>query len=73
MIALLINALLVKADLIKNYYTATQEIVSIFCAVSKAYYRDKESPLDEHGHDYMNIVVHAYGADGSRARGGGEF
>jgi hypothetical protein len=30
-------------------------------------------PLDEHGHDYVNIVVHAYRADGSRARGGGEL
>jgi len=34
MVALLIKALLVKADLIKNYYTATQEIVNSFlCGV----------------------------------------
>ena len=30
-------------------------------------------PLYEHRHDYVNVIVHAYRADGSRARGGGEF
>jgi hypothetical protein len=25
------------------------------------------SPLNEHGHDYVNIIVHANRADGSRA------
>ncbi len=30
-------------------------------------------PLDKHGHDYVNIIVHAYRADGARARGGSKF
>ena len=31
------------------------------------------SPLHEHWHDHMHIVVHTNGADCSGARGGGEF
>ena len=30
-------------------------------------------PLNEHGHDDVNVVVHAYGADGAGARGGSDF
>lgn len=30
-------------------------------------------PLNEHGHNYVDIVVHADGADDARTRWGGDF
>jgi len=53
--------------------SALTEALKAIKAVSKTCPGAKESPLHEHGHDYVNIIVHAYRADGSRARGGSEF
>jgi hypothetical protein len=43
------------------------EAQTVFTPVTRVSFRWNYLPLNKHRHDYVNIIVHAYRADGSRA------